>query len=392
MRQVNLSKSGAFKISSNEFELYPQDIEINFTPMKGEFVICSNSKSKKQYIAIIDDVPDRPCCYVLNTSVLNFNAEEYINKCIVQAYQSKNKFYEDCFRVIHGASDGLPGVIVDNYKNCCLVQINLSGFDQYRSLIKSKLEVLTSHAVYIVDDEAKREKSFLPKFEKENLPEVINIVENEIYYQIENTVIQKNGYYYDHRENRLKARRWVENLASERKYNCIDLFSYVGSWGLNILKTGKVENMEYVDQGDFENTININMKLNSFGSNYKFQRADVFKYVDELILRKVKFDVICCDPPAFSKSIKKKANAIEGYKKIINKLLKISENNGFIFFGSCTKYVTLEDLMDIFRMESNKQNLKLKLIDIGTQSFDHTNYGMQDKSNYIKFCAYRLEY
>lgn len=392
MREVYLTKTGAQKIYKGDYELFNSDFDISFRPTPGEWVVLVNTKNKLKYYACLNEglSGKRPSLLVIQHLVINEKPETIIENNLTRAYQFKKEFFGDCFRLSHGGTDNLPSVVIDCYSNCSLIQIKSFGLDNYRNHIKEVVSNLTGNESFFLDDKKFREEEGMPIFECEEIPSYVEIEENEIKYKISKDVMQKNGYYFDHRLNRSKAANLVNQNRSLQSGKTVDLFSYVGSWGLNLLKKGCTY-IEFVDQGDFTNDIKENLQLNDWSDKGTFIRQDVFKFLDEKAQCDEKYKIICCDPPAFCKSIKKKRNAIDGYKKLINKCIKIADEKSIINFGSCTKYVDIIELMELFKAESIKNNRKVSLLDIGTQGGDHTNTGFTDKSNYIKYLAYYVE-
>jgi 23S rRNA (cytosine1962-C5)-methyltransferase len=101
-----------------------------------------------------------------------------------------------------------------------------------------------------------------------------------------------------------------------------------------------------------------------------------------------KYQVICCDPPAFAKSIKQIDSAKKGYAKLLELVTNIMDDQCYLFLGSCTHYVNIIELGEIVQTQARKKMIDLHLLDIGTQAPDHTNSGLTDRSNYIKYLSY----
>jgi 23S rRNA (cytosine1962-C5)-methyltransferase len=298
--------------------------------------------------------------------------------------------YKNGSRLIYGFEDDLPGLIVDSYKNVTIAQINNAGMDKYREEIKSLLSGLLETPVVFLDNQKYRERELLPQFPKEELPEVIEIEESGLKYQVSSSVMQKVGYYYDHRENRLK----LENLLSrfDKKFTKgVDLFCYIGSWGLHALRGG-VEHVDFVDQGNMEDVVMKNVQLNEISSDRaSFYRDDVFKYLDNCISENKTFDLVVCDPPAFTKSAKNKNKAIAGYEKLYAKIFKLMESGGVLAAASCTQYISLEELdLAVIKM-AKREGRRVQVLDLGIQGWDHPIKSLKSKSNYIKYLCYVVE-
>jgi 23S rRNA (cytosine1962-C5)-methyltransferase len=392
MKNIILSKSGASKILRGDYELFTSDVELSGSYIPGEWVIFENEKKLQKYLGFVNTFSseNRPVAHIVGASDGVEDIWQRIELLITKSYEIKYKFLGTCFRLLHGGADNLPGLVIDCYLDCNLIQINSAGIDKYRDKICTLVTSLTEKKSIILDNEKHRAQEGLPSYAVQDLPEEINIVENEILYKVDKLNVQKNGYYFDHRLNRLKAYNTIKQANKFNIEKGLDLFSYLGSWGLNLLKAG-CSHIDFVDQGDFNSNIQTNLKENGFEDRGSFSRSDVFKFLDNKIKEDEKYNVVACDPPAFCKSIKKKKNALDGYKKLINKTLRVMDDQSFLFFGSCTRYISITDLMEQFQLEAKKLNKKLYLLDIGTQAVDHTNIGFNDKSNYIKYIAYLVE-
>ncbi|MBF0208869.1 MAG: class I SAM-dependent methyltransferase [Oligoflexia bacterium] len=182
----------------------------------------------------------------------------------------------------------------------------------------------------------------------------------------------------------------------------LDLFSYVGSWGMHQLRSG-VAKVDFVDQGDFSGAIKLNLENNGFSTERgEFFREDVFRFLDRLPKDDF-YDVVVADPPAFTKSGKGKDKALAGYAKLYEKIFKIINKEAILAACSCTNYVTLEELDSIiqqaFRKNYNvergnvaRNNVrrlsKLQLLEIGIEGPDHPVASLGDRTHYLKYLAY----
>lgn len=310
--------------------------------------------------------------------------EKYIENAIEKAMKKRALFGElsQGSRLIYGQADGLPGVIADSYQNACLLQINTAGMDAYRELIKSHIEKLSQKKCYFLDNKEYRESEGLPQYDVEEIPD-LEVVENGVRYFVSSEKMQKIGYYYDHRTNRKKLISWLEHFKGDKKTG-LDLFSYMGSWGLNALKGG-VERMTFVDQGDFSTAIEKNLELNNFKEDGHFVRANVFDWIKS---QKETYDVVISDPPAFSKSLKNKSKALGGYQKLHRNLSQIVHSGSLLAIGSCTHGVTLEELDLTVHQGFMDSNLSCQLLDLGHQGPDHPIETLNSSDHYIKFLLY----
>lgn len=396
MRSLSLSKSGINKVRAHQFELKVSDFEDSIKPLPpGEWCLMKLSPNE-HWVGFINPLIDEKyaCAQVLSPltqdEIKNFSPEKFIATKISSACSRRARFpeYAKNARMFYGVSDGLPGLIIDQFENASIIQINTAGVDRFRHVVAETLSNLMKTEGYFLDNPKYREKEFLPTYESKPLPE-LHVTENGLHYKIRPEVLQKVGFYYDHRENRLQLMKMLGRLSSTSKLG-VDLFSYAGAWGMSALKAG-VKELQFVDQGDFTVEVEEALKLNGFEGRGKFFRSDVFRFLDDSIQKGVRFDLILCDPPAFAKSALQKPQALEGYSKLHRKVLKALAPGGVAAFSSCTHYVSHAEFQKNILDAATKEGRKIQLVYAGMQGFDHPIPSLEDRANYIKSYFYIVE-
>lgn len=392
MRTLTLTKSGFNKIRSHQKELKAVDVEESLKSIPpGEWVFLKGDRS--HWAAFVNPLIEDKFSSVHVLDEVNpssFNVESFLNEKVITSIAIRKKFkgYEKGSRVFYGSGDGLPGLIVDHFTNAVVLQINTAGVDRYRDYLASVFEKELKTKSYLLDNPKYREREFLPTFSHESLPG-LTVHENDLKYELRSEVIQKVGFYYDHRENR----RSLQDILSRLNFmpeRGLDLFSYAGAWGMNALKGG-THKVDFVDQGDFSTEVERSLQLNGFTDRGSFFRTDVFKFLDEAQSSGRTYELIMCDPPAFAKSHLQKDQALEGYSKLHRKVLKVAAPGALVVFSSCTHYVGHEEFQKNVLDASNKEGRKIQLIHTGIQGWDHPVRSQADRSNYIKSYFYILE-
>jgi 23S rRNA (cytosine1962-C5)-methyltransferase len=402
VKNIELLPKASLKVLRGECELSEKDIEEmpkGLSP--GEWVLLIDKTAKVKYIAHINPYSESFFKIKIIKSVAtnwstskkeNEVAIDNIREKILEAFNRRKIFlnYSDGCRLIYGSSDSLTGLIVDVYKKYIFVQINVAGIDRFRKEVGLILQdIYPQHIIRFFDNPNYRKQEVLPVYETEEIKDDLEVFENKIKYVISKKTLQKIGYYYDHRENRQKLLTTLKSL-NVNKEKGLDLFSYVGSWGLHMLHAG-VKNVNFIDQGDMANDVETNLKINEFAGRGTFYRADVFKFLDEAFQKKDFYNVIVSDPPAFTKSEKNKNTAIGGYEKLHQKAMRLIEDQGIFVAASCTHYVSHEELDKTVQVSAIKNNQKVQLLDVGMQGFDHPVKGFTDKGFYIKYLLYIVQ-
>ena len=390
-KSLILQNKSSLKVARGERELSEKDlVDMPKGLRPGEWIIVEDQLVKKNYIAYINPYSESFCkIKILNEDVQKkYNqksdeesvAKEVIIHNLTQAFRKRDLFkdYSSGARLVYGMNDSLAGVIVDKYEKYIFAQINTAGMDRFREIIKSEIEKMyPEQKVIFFDNQEYRKVEVLPIHESSTLPSDLEISENGLRYKISQTVMQKIGYYYDHRENRSKLTQLLSRTSLSKK----------NGWGLHMLSAG-VENVDFVDQGNMEEVTNIHLEMNHFKGRGKFIRSDVFKFLDAAISAGKKYDVVVSDPPAFTKSEKNKLQALQGYEKLHLKTMKLLNNEAIMVVASCTHHVNYEELDKTVQDAAIKNSQKVHLLDLGVQGFDHPFNGFKDKSFYIKYLVY----
>ena len=388
MRAIELSKHGAARLFLGKCDFYEKDIidsVKSFQP--GEWVIINTD-----YIGFINPfVQNGPMLRIIrkvnNQSPFTTPPEE-LEDLLLDCYNHRTQFknYSN-YRLCYGDSDRIPGLVIDVFENCVLVQINTAGIDKFRNNIESFLNSKYSEKeVVFFDNKKYRENEVLPIYES-TFKNDVKVLENGFKYEISNSTIQKVGYYFDHRENRLKLETFLNRV--QKLENGMDLFCYTGSWGLHLLR-GNVEKVEFVDQANMSDNIDRVLKDNDLEGRGTFIRRDVFSHLDLCIQNHKKFDIIVNDPPAFSKSEKNVHKALGGYEKLHYKALQLLNDKAFYVAASCTHGVSLSDLDLTVSKAAKRLGKRTVMLDTGVQGFDHPFSSFENKSFYIKYLLYQV--
>lgn len=396
-KSVEIKKSALEKIPGEKGELLKADIE---GPLKslppGEWILLRDPHRRRIFLGYANPlVEDKiPAIHVL-TRLLSppreDEAEQYISEKLSLAFRRREQFtgYEKGSRLVFGSADNLPGLIVDSYVNCALIQINTAGMDRWRNLISERVQEYTGKEVYFLDNPNQRAKEFLPHYRSDKIIPALEVDEDGLRYQVPRANLQKIGWYYDHRENRKKMEESLKRYTG-RLDTAVDLFCYGGAWGLHALRGG-CSRVDFVDQAPLKEMVMNHLKINSFENEGKFYHKDVFSWLDEQISKNIKYDLVISDPPAFAKSPKEKKSALDGYRKLHRKVLKVCDETSVLVAASCTHYITQEEFLDSVIHAARQEGRRVRLLDLGVQGWDHPISNLSDRSNYIKYAFFAVE-
>jgi 23S rRNA (cytosine1962-C5)-methyltransferase len=238
-------------------------------------------------------------------------------------------------RLIHGESDGLPGLIVDQYGNVLVMQLGSAGPDHWRETIADILQELCSPVcIYERSDSDGRELEGLPARSgvvRGKLPEAVEVTEHGIRFGVDVAAGQKTGFYLDQRDNRALT----GTLANDR--DVLNCFCYTGGFSLYALKHGAKSVLSIDSSQEALNLAQHNVELNGLdASRAEWQCADVFEALRKLRDQNRKFDLIVLDPPKFAPTAAFAEKASRAYKDINLLGFKLLRPGGLLFTYSCS--------------------------------------------------------
>jgi 23S rRNA (cytosine1962-C5)-methyltransferase len=248
----------------------------------------------------------------------------------------------NAMRLLHGESDGLPGLIADRYGDALVIQVLSAGCEAWRETLVAKLlEKSGCSRVYERSDTDARELEGLPASSglifgpAANGP--LRIVEHGVEYEVDVGSGQKTGFYLDQRENR----RHLGRLAAGREV--LDCFCYTGGFTLSALAGGARSVLAIDSSAQALAQAKRNLELNRIAPDRaQWLDADVFQALRRLQRDERRFDLIVLDPPKFAPTPKDAARAARGYKDINLNALKLLRPGGLLATFSCSGGVSAE--------------------------------------------------
>ena len=247
----------------------------------------------------------------------------------------------DAMRLVHGESDGLPGLVVDRYADTLVVQILSAGAERWRPVWGPLLTRLTgAKNVYERSDvEVRTLEGLVPRSGAlvGAVKEPVRISEEGIAYEVDVIHGQKTGFYLDQRENRALAGA----LAADAEV--LNAFCYTGGFTLAALKGGAAR-VTSIDTSEEALAFGRrNVELNGFdAARAEWLAADVFAQLRKLRDQGRKFGLIVLDPPKFAPTEKHVPNAARAYKDINLWAMKLLAPGGHLLTFSCSGAVSAD--------------------------------------------------
>lgn len=317
--------------------------------------------------------------------------EAFFSQLIDQAVALREKVYPqvDARRLIHSESDGLPGLIVDQFADVLSVQINSAGMERLIDLIMPLLKKkMSAKSIVFRNDSSLRKLEGLEQYTKiwqsDEKEKTVKITENDIVYHVDVMNGQKTGFFIDQRENRLAFRKFISE--GDR---VLDAFCNDGGFALSALFAG-AGHVDAVDiSGSALARAEKNAALNNFNEKIQFNKLDVMKWLPGLKLETL-YDVVNVDPPAFTSNRKSIPVARKAYRKLHGSAMQVLKTGGILSTACCSHHISEEDFLDSIQQAAIRTGRQCQMLFRGGPPADHPMLLSMPESGYLKFHIFRV--
>lgn len=292
----------------------------------------------------------------------------------------------NCYRLVHGEGDGLPGLIVDYYDGVCVMQAHSVGMFRAKGAICEALKSVYGPSLKAVYDKSSGTAPFkagldlvdgyLYRCEGFSDDEQV-VLENGHKFFVNWTEGQKTGFFLDQRENRQLVGRYA------RGRNVLNLFCYTGGFSVYALGNGAVHVDSVDSSGKAIDMVERNIALNGFEpSSHTGYRADAIEFLHKV--PEDKYDLIIVDPPAFAKHRGALNNALRAYQRLNAAAISKVSPGGLVFTFSCSQVVDKEAFALAVFSAAAQTGRSVRILDRLNQPADHAVNIYHPEGEYLK--------
>lgn len=385
---LRLKKNEDRRLRAGHVWIFSNEIDIAATPlaafMPGEAVQIEAANGHVLGTAYVNPhsliaarLVSRDAKYKLDRSLL-------IHRLNVALSLRTRLYAQPFYRLVFGEADALPGLVVDRFGDACVAQITTAGMERVKDeIVEALLKVVRPSAILWRNDGGARELEGLSRYIEAALgvvPEFARIEENGARFDVPLAAGQKTGWFYDQARNRTRMRAYVKDM------RVLDVFSYIGGWGVQAMAAGAREVVCIDSSAQAGEWIARNAELNRV--NVAVTTADAFDALRALRAAREKFDVVLVDPPAFIKRKKDARAGIEAYRRVNEMALQVTATDGILISSSCSHHLPAETLLTQLLQASRHLDRILQVIETGAQAPDHPLHPAIPETQYLKsyFC------
>lgn len=257
---------------------------------------------------------------------------------VAQAAQARERLLcgndTNSARLIHGESDGLPGVIADLFDDTVVVQLLAAGVERWRDAIADALARLPG--VMRVYERSDADVRTLEGLSAKNgwlrgppLTTPLIVQEHGLQFKAEIEAGHKTGYYLDQRDNHL----FLKNISVGK--SVLDCFCYSGGFALHALAGGARSVTAIDSSGPALATARANAELNNL-PQAEWIEGDVFQTLRKFRDSNRRFDIIVLDPPKLAPTAAHAEKASRAYKDANLLGFKLLNPGGVLMTYSCS--------------------------------------------------------
>lgn len=383
---LRLKKSQERRLRAGHCWVYSNEVDVAATPLKaltpGQAVELEDSKGRwlghgyaNPNSLICARLVSRDRAHPLDGSLL-------VHRLNIALGLRKALYPQPFYRLVFGETDGLPGLVVDRFGDHLVVQITTAGMEALKGEIVAALRKVVDPGSIVLRNDLEIRKLEGLELYVENAwgepPASIAVEEDGLVFGLPQGGGQKTGWYYDQAENR---RRLVRYVAGKR---VLDVFSYIGAWGLRAAQAGAAEVVSVDASQTALDGLAANAARNGLGERVSSRQGDAFEVMKALKEEGERFDVVMLDPPAFIKRRKDMEEGALAYRRLNQMGMRLLSRDGLLISSSCSHHMPEDRLLAEIQRAARSTDRSLQLLERGQQAPDHPVHPGIPETAYLK--------
>lgn len=272
---------------------------------------------------------------------------------------ANNKNQDQCLRLVHNKDDADFSFTMDQFGpylalscyNEVWTEANRKTFSRFSEILQKTIYVRLMHNR---GKDPLNKSQFLIQAALSGAAATVWVAkEQDIKYEFRSDSGQSFGLFLDQR----LQRNWV--LKNSKDRDVLNLFSY--TCGFSVASAlGGAKQVTSIDTN--KNVLNWgrkNFEINGLDpANYKFLLRDSLDFLESSLKKNLKYDLIICDPPSFSRSEKGVFKIETSLELLIRNCLGCLTDKGDLLFSTNFENIYIDDIRRIILKLKNEPGLK----------------------------------
>ena len=306
-------------------------------------------------------------------------------------YASDASADTNAWRLVFAESDGLSGLLVDQYAGTLLMQLSSAALLRFAPVLRDALGRATGAAAVVVmaaEDDAAREgldPAGVAALSLSPPSGPVCIREHGLQFEVEPGGGQKTGFFLDQRENRRRV------AAYARGRRMLSAYCYTGAFELQAAAAGAAEILALDRSEPALARARAHHQLNHLAVPVSDERADVPAALRRLRDAGRAFDLIVLDPPKFVANRAQRERGLRAYKDINLLAMKLLAPGGLLATFSCSGQVTPLDFRQMLGWAAVDAQRPVQILETLGQPPDHPVLAIFPESEYLKGAICRAD-
>ncbi len=334
--------------------------ESNRAGQTGELAVIYDREDRFLAVGLFDS--DSP----IRVRILHAGKPQTIDRAwwqirLVQALARRRDLFDaqtTGYRLIHGESDGWPGLVLDRYDTTLVLKLYTAAWlPRLADTIALLMETVPGERIVLrlsrnIQSMAETQFQYKDGQMLHGQPPIGPVIFLESGLRFEADVVrgQKTGFFLDQRENR----REVETLARGRRV--LNAFSFSGGFSVYAARGGAATVTDLDISAHALAAAQRNFALNQnfpgvAACRHATAQGDAFDWLATCI---AKFDLVILDPPSLAKRATEREGALRAYERLVTLGIARLAPDGILVAGSCSAHVAAEDFFDTARRAAAK--------------------------------------
>jgi 23S rRNA (cytosine1962-C5)-methyltransferase len=386
--ELRLKRGEDRRLSAGHLWVFSNEVDTARTPLPGfePGALCRVVSDRDKFLGYAYVNPHSLIC----ARILGRDPEYPPGKSLIvhrlQVAQALRRSLYDrpFYRLVYGESDALPGLVLDRFGDVVVGQIATAGMEAMRADVEAAVrKAIAPTAMLWKNDAGVRELEGLSSYVEPafgDAPEFVDVEEGGVTFRIPLGAGQKTGWFFDQAANRLALRKYVGGS------RVLDVFSYLGAWGLGALRAGATE-VTCVDSSAVA-LEGLQAAAAANGLKPATIRGDAFDVMEQLHAERRRFDVVVIDPPAFIKRKKDIPKGEAAYRRLNQLAIQLLDRDGILVSCSCSYHLEPQQLLAAIQRGARHLDRFAQVVEVGGQAPDHPIHPAIPETRYLKayFC------
>lgn len=286
-------------------------------------------------------------------------------------------------RLVFSEADGLSGLTLDRYGDHLLVQWTSRALAMREAEIVSLLqEKLNPAGIWRRTEKGIGELEGLAASDERisgtDPPRPLFVEEHGIRYGVDVVAGQKTGFYFDQRDNRAAAAKYLHGRV-------LDMFCYTGGFGITAAKLGSVEQVLAVDSSETALTLaRANAELNDVAGRLQWEHGTAGPTMERLHAAGERFDGIILDPPKMARTRGGLERALKGYRTLNRQAVNLLNPGGILVTCSCSGLVPRTEFELMLGQVASETRRRIQMLESRGAAPDHPVSVQCLENDYLK--------